>query len=640
MNKKVYEKISEQLWEEIVEWRRCKWCWEEFAVYEMVKKLEERFENPVNDKCPSCSMRHLMLWRNHRKLYRNKDINWKPVISMIAPESGYKIIKSEDIVNYDVYQKNSYNINDYNDFEKEFNKLLKEIPFLAMYNENTENSEYANFVSKVKNAYLSAVVYIDCENIFYSEFVMESKDIVDSYAVFYSQLVWNSLYVKNSYKVINSSWIDGSNNIYFSTRLVNCEECILCSNLTGKKYCYKNQQLSKEEYMKKKEELLEKLSTRSWYEQLQKEYEEVIRNSTAKWLDMINTEHSIWNIIRDSKDAILAFEWYELENVFNVMWEKLSNCLNSLSWYGSYFCNCSRVWWADWPLVGCFSAIFSSYVFHSINCFGSNNIMASIGIFNWENVILNRKLDKQRYEEEFKRLKNILKEAWKWWEFFKPIWSPIPYNDSWAMEYYPIRDLNLVNIENNELINKLFSEGYLYNEEADKLRNLLNENIGQKVLIDGNWYGKVYIFEPEKFISKAILDLGGNSLIGISWRTKEKEINVPEWINLIKSQQLPENVKELDKPKELEILKSAIVCKVSWRPFRIINLELDFYKKLNLPLPDKHPDIRHKERLKLRPKRELYLRRCDKCWKEMLSVYSEDVEFKVYCQECYDKEFV
>ncbi|MBP7008063.1 hypothetical protein KBB05_05150 [Patescibacteria group bacterium] len=49
--------------------------------------------------------------------------------------------------------------------------------------------------------------------------------------------------------------------------------------------------------------------------------------------------------------------------------------------------------------------------------------------------------------------------------------------------------------------------------------------------------------------------------------------------------------------------------------------EIDFYRKHNLPLPRKHPDVRHEERMKLRPGRTLFLRTCDCCGKEMLSVY-------------------
>jgi formylmethanofuran dehydrogenase subunit E len=42
--------------------------------------------------------------------------------------------------------------------------------------------------------------------------------------------------------------------------------------------------------------------------------------------------------------------------------------------------------------------------------------------------------------------------------------------------------------------------------------------------------------------------------------------------------------------------------------------------------------------MKLRPWRTLHLRTCDKCDKEMLSVYHKDHEGKVYCEECYTSE--
>jgi len=42
--------------------------------------------------------------------------------------------------------------------------------------------------------------------------------------------------------------------------------------------------------------------------------------------------------------------------------------------------------------------------------------------------------------------------------------------------------------------------------------------------------------------------------------------------------------------------------------------------------------------MKLRPKRELHLRKCDKCGVEIVSVYPKDFEGKVYCEKCYEKE--
>lgn len=62
-----------------------------------------------------------------------------------------------------------------------------------------------------------------------------------------------------------------------------------------------------------------------------------------------------------------------------------------------------------------------------------------------------------------------------------------------------------------------------------------------------------------------------------------------------------------------DILQQAVICEITNRPFRIIKQELDFYRKYNLPLPRRHPDQRHAERLQLRNPRKLRERLCAKC---------------------------
>jgi formylmethanofuran dehydrogenase subunit E len=69
-----------------------------------------------------------------------------------------------------------------------------------------------------------------------------------------------------------------------------------------------------------------------------------------------------------------------------------------------------------------------------------------------------------------------------------------------------------------------------------------------------------------------------------------------------------------------DILKQVIICEISKRPFM------------------RHPDVRHEERMKLRPGRTLYLRNCDQCNTTMLSVYDKEYDWKVYCEHCYQKE--
>ena len=87
-----------------------------------------------------------------------------------------------------------------------------------------------------------------------------------------------------------------------------------------------------------------------------------------------------------------------------------------------------------------------------------------------------------------------------------------------------------------------------------------------------------------------------------------------------------------------DIANKIILCEVSGKPYRIISQELEFYRSHHIPLPRKHPDVRHQERLDKRPGRTLYLRTCDKTGEEMISVYPQESNLKVYSQLAYQKE--
>ena len=87
-----------------------------------------------------------------------------------------------------------------------------------------------------------------------------------------------------------------------------------------------------------------------------------------------------------------------------------------------------------------------------------------------------------------------------------------------------------------------------------------------------------------------------------------------------------------------DILNYTIECEVTWRPFRIIKKELDFYRKYKLCLPTKHPDIRHQERLSQKNPRKLRDKKCDKCWVDIKTTYSPDRSEVIYCEWCYNQE--
>jgi len=63
------------------------------------------------------------------------------------------------------------------------------------------------------------------------------------------------------------------------------------------------------------------------------------------------------------------------------------------------------------------------------------------------------------------------------------------------------------------------------------------------------------------------------------------EINIPENIQQIPAKDLPDTIDEVDANGESpdfsgNILEKAIVCEESGRLFRIIKMELEFYRKM------------------------------------------------------------
>ena len=88
----------------------------------------------------------------------------------------------------------------------------------------------------------------------------------------------------------------------------------------------------------------------------------------------------------------------------------------------------------------------------------------------------------------------------------------------------------------------------------------------------------------------------------------EYAVTVPDGTTLLDTDTLP-RIKDVTD----EILKQAIICEVSKRPFRIIKSELEYYRKNDIDLPRRHPDQRHYDRMALRNPRKLFNRKCDKC---------------------------
>lgn len=113
-----------------------------------------------------------------------------------------------------------------------------------------------------------------------------------------------------------------------------------------------------------------------------------------------------------------------------------------------------------------------------------------------------------------------------------------------------------------------------------------------------------------------------------------------KWKDTDPKEYVPQKVEFSDKIDDVDdsICDEILVCEGTGKNFKIQKIELDFYRKLNLPLPRICPDQRYLERMELRNPRNLWNRKCAKCCADIFTTYHKNKPEKVYCEKCYLKE--
>ncbi len=89
----------------------------------------------------------------------------------------------------------------------------------------------------------------------------------------------------------------------------------------------------------------------------------------------------------------------------------------------------------------------------------------------------------------------------------------------------------------------------------------------------------------------------------------------------------PDSINEVDE----SVLSKVLKCSKSGVNYKIQKGELNFYKKMGIPLPALSPNERFKERLELRTPRNLFHRNCSKCDRELYSSISSQSPLEVLC---------
>jgi len=151
--------------------------------------------------------------------------------------------------------------------------------------------------------------------------------------------------------------------------------------------------------------------------------------------------------------------------------------------------------------------------------------------------------------------------------------------------------------------------------------------------------------EYGEFFPAGMSPLAYNETVAIDYfpLTKEKAIergfawhdpSVRNFQFTISNSQLPDNIKDVPDT----ITKEIIDCAICKQVYRVLERELEFYKRFGIPLPRLCHNCRHTERLKLRNPMKFWHRKCAKCDREFETSFAPERPEIIYCETCYQNE--
>lgn len=125
-----------------------------------------------------------------------------------------------------------------------------------------------------------------------------------------------------------------------------------------------------------------------------------------------------------------------------------------------------------------------------------------------------------------------------------------------------------------------------------------------------------------------------DEVIKRGWRWSDYELPPPENVKTIPTDKLPNDIRDIPD----DVLQWAIICETAGKPFKIIQQELNFYRKKGLSVPHRGPQQRHRDRIAKQNPFKLHARKCMKCSRDIQTTYAPERPEIVYCEECYLKD--
>ncbi len=582
-----------------METKSCQNCKKNFEITIEDLGFYEKMKVPPPTFCPLCRAERRFVFRNEHKLFRVKDaFTGENIFSLYPPQAERKVVTQDEWFS-DSWDPMDY-ARDY-DFSRPFFEQLieleKDVPIYGLNVKSMIRSDYCGNASYLKDCYLLFNSNTG-ENCLYGNAVDGCHDCVDNSHIADCERCYECFWLKNCYQCYFTIMSVECQNMWFSRDCLGCSDCFGCTNLRKSSYCIFNKQYSKDEYKKEIEKM--ELDTAAGIEKGKKLARDFWQTQPIKFNQGLKNLNSTGSYVSNCKNVKESYLIRESENL------KYCQYMQSP---GNKDCMDGSVWGQKTELC------------YETSVCGENAYNLKFSLDCWPNV---------RDCEYSMHLKSS--------------------SDCFGC----------VGLKNKQycILNKQYTK-----EEYEKMVEKIKNHMNEVPYIDAQGleykYGEFFPVEFSPF--------GYNNTIAIEhFSTTEEEVKEKgyPWIEVEhgnyaitkKASELPESITEVDDGTTKEVIE----CESCKRPYRIMENELNFLRRENIPLPRRCVDCRHARRISDRLKLFLYERSCmcdgeadktgtykntvghvhDKsaCPEKFKTGYSPDCPEIVYCEKCYQQE--
>lgn len=577
----------------------CQSCKNQFVIEPEDFTFYERIKVPPPTFCVLCRDQRRFAFRNERSLYRRTcDLCKAQIISRFSPDKPYPVYCPKCWWS-DKWDPKSY-ARDYDfsrPFFEQFKELLFAVPHVSLISSNVVESDWVNQETDDKNCYLNFGGHFN-ENSAYNIFELYGRDSFDNYWLLRSELCYECTNCENCYRTFFSRDCIDCRNTVLSVDCRNCSDCFGCAGLRSKKYYVFNKPLSKEEYEKF---LSDNPLTFSNIQKLRRESERVWLSFPRRFATIYKCQDVTGDVLSEAKNAQNAWFSEKLEDSKHIyIAADLKDCMDAtcLGWSELSY-ECAHAMGLNRSKFCTYSIVSGTGAPASMGleyCFGTVTSNNCFGCVN-----LNKGqyciLNKEYPKEKYEKLRSeIICQM-----------MDMPYRDAKGREYrygefFPV-ELSL----------------YAYNETGAQ---------------------DYYPLTKEEAVAH-----------GYVWREDENR-SAPEFSNY----KIPDSVVEAGD----DILDKVLRCEISGKPYKLIPMEFQFYRRMGLPIPRRAPEQRQKDRIRQLLPKTLFEQRCacrgstagqyvnqthhfhgdTACPNPVMTPYASDRPEIVYCEQCYNAEVV